>query len=217
MIRMLMLLGVFVVPMIVTASIIDGQNKAAQGFNDPTARRSQNVEIAPAVEDAIAPSSPTVPTPDPVEPEPSFQLVISQCGNQTGNANLRSGDDVIGIISSGTIVDLTGKTSGEWVEVSGSHWPTGENHPATGTGWIHECWLSPDSVMVVEPDPQIEPLGLLGRRHRSQSFRSSLSRPRKSYPQSTGELARYVRRDLYDYSLLSARVGTYDPESGWWC
>ena len=130
---MLLLLGVSVAPMIVTASIIDGQNKAAQGFNEPTARRSQNVEIAPA----------TVPVPDSVEPKSSFQLVINVCGNRAGNANLRAGEDVIGIISSGTVVNLTGKTSGEWVEVSGAYWPTGAEHPTTGTGWVHKCWMTP--------------------------------------------------------------------------
>ena len=98
--------------------------------------------------------------------EPSFQLVISQCGTQSGNANLRAGDDVIGVISKRTTVDLTGKTSGEWVAGSGSYWPTGADHPATGTRWIHECWLSPDSVTVVESDPQAEPLGLFRSRRR---------------------------------------------------
>lgn len=140
MIRMLMLLGVSVVPMVVTASIIDGQNKVAQGFDEPTARRSQNVEIAPSPQYAIAPPSPTARGPDPVEPEPEFQLAINTCGSQAGNANLRVGDDVIGIISAGTVVDLTGNVSGEWIEVSGAHWPIGANHPINGAGWIHECW-----------------------------------------------------------------------------
>ena len=58
---------------------------------------------------------------------------MSQCGTQAGNANLRAGDDVIGIISSGTVVDLTGKTSGEWLEVSGGYWPTGVLHSIDGT------------------------------------------------------------------------------------
>ena len=141
MIRMLMLLGVSFSPMIVTASIIDGQNKAAQGFNEPAARRSQNVEIAPAVEDAIAPSSPTVPTPDPVEPEPSFQLVIDSCGDQVGDANFRSAPEMVSqnsqsdpfiqsVIPHQMVVELTGQFSGEWM---GVQWNG-------ATGYIHRCW-----------------------------------------------------------------------------
>ena len=209
MFRLLMLLGVSIAPLIITASILDRPNKAVQGFDEPTARRSQNVEVAPAVSDAIAPLSATEPTPEPVEAEPTFQLVINACGAQSGNANLRVGDNVIGVISKGTTVDLTGNVSGEWVEVSGSHWPTGTDERTTGTGWIHGCWISPESVVTVESDPQTEALGLLGSRRRGRSFRSSVSRPRKSYIQSTSELAGYVGRDMYDYALLSARVGAY--------
>ena len=108
---------------------------------------------------------------------------------------------MIEIILSGTIVNLTGKTLVEWVEVSGSHWPTGENHPATRTGWIHECRLSPDSVMVVELDPHTEPIGLFLSRCRGRSFRM-VSRLCKSYFQSTGDLAGYVGRDMYEYLLF---------------
>lgn len=136
-----MLLGVSVVPMIVTASIIDGQNKVAQGFNEPMARRSQNVEIDPAPFDAIALSSPTESISDLVEPELSFQLVINSCGGRTGNANFRSAPRMVSqdaqadplirsVIPRYSVVGLTGQTSGEWIEV---RW--------NGTaGYIHRCW-----------------------------------------------------------------------------
>lgn len=202
MIRFLLLLSAVIGPIIVTSSIVDRQNEVAQTYDKSTARRSQNVEIAPSTERAITALSPTLPT-----SAPSFSLEISHCADQPGNANLHNGDQVIGIISSGTTVNLTGNVEGEWVEVSGSHWPTGENHPTTGTGWIHQCWVSPESMVSIEPDPT-EPLGLLASHRRGRSFRSA-SPPRKSYVQSTSELAGYVGRDLYNYALLYPRIAAY--------
>ena len=140
MIRMLMLLGASVVPMIVTASIIDGQNKAAQGFNASMTRRSQNIEIASdlLVDTRAYPQQITL---HPVVSEPSSQLVIDSCGGQISNANFRSAPRMISqdvqsdpfiqsVIPSQSVVELTGQSSGEWIEV---RW--------NGTaGYIHRCW-----------------------------------------------------------------------------
>ena len=206
MMRLLLLLSAVISPILVTTSIVDRQNEVAQTYNQSTVRRSQNIEIAPSTESAIAALSPTISTPTPTS-APSFPLEISHCASQPGNANLHNGDQVIGIISSGTTVNLTGNVVGEWVEVSGSHWPTGANRPTTGTGWIHQCWVSPESMVSLESDPA-EPLGLLVSRRRGRSFRSA-SLPRRSYMQSTGELVEYVGRDLYNYALLYPRIAAY--------
>lgn len=180
-----------------SSNIIDLRERTKSSIDDSS-------EIHPQV--AL---SPIDSIPDFDIPNPLFQLEISACGNQSGNANLRVGDSVIGIISAGTIVDLTGSVSGEWVEVLGVHWPIGENYSITGAGWIHKCWVTPESMVTVEPenDSQTKPLGLLSRRG-GRSFRSA-SRPRKSYMQSTGELAGYVGRDLVDYALLYPRIAAY--------
>lgn len=133
-----------VAPMIVTASIIDGQNKAAQGFNEPTARRSQNVEIAPnLLAGALVNPTPQVQqiTPSPASSEPSFQLTIHSCGGQIGDANFRSAPRMVSqsaksdpliqsVIPYQSVVELTGHFSGEWI---GVRWNG-------ATGYIHRCW-----------------------------------------------------------------------------
>ena len=196
-------------------------NSSAQQWDTSTARRSQNVEIAstfPTNFPKQIPNSIDIqpqPPPSTVDiSEPSFQFVIQACGSQTGNANLRAGSDVIGIISAGTVIDLTGNVSGDWIEVFGTYWPTGAEHPTTGPGWVHNCWLSPEVMVIPDPALEAEPLGLLSYRRARRSSRD-LSRTgsklglSKRYVQSTGEVAGYVGRDLYDYALLYPRISAY--------
>lgn len=139
-----MLLGVSVAPMLVTASIIDGRNKAAQGFNEPTARRSQNVEIAPRPADSYM--FPTAPQGQIIsvrtKPDSALeQLVIERCGGQAGNANFRSSPsmvsqsqdvdpNIVTVISQYSVVEVTGRASGQWMEVV---------YGGVG-GWINQCW-----------------------------------------------------------------------------
>ena len=196
-------------------------NSSTRQWDTSTARRSQNVEIASTFPTNFPAKIPTAIDTQPQPPpstvdisEPSFQFVIQSCGSQAGNANLRAGSDVIGIISAGTVVDLTGNVSGEWIEVFGSYWPTGADHPTTDPGWVHNCWLSPEVMVIPEPRPETESLGLLGRRRAKQSSGKLLRphsqrSPGKRYIQSTGELAGYVGRDIYDYALLYPRITAY--------
>ena len=196
-------------------------NRSDQQWDTSTARRSQNVEIASTFPTdfptQISTSIDIQPQPPPSTidiSEPSFQFVIQSCGSQAGNANLRVGSDVIGIISAGTVVELTGNVSGDWIEVFGPYWPTGADHPTTGPGWVHNCWLSPEVMVIPDPSLESEPLGLLSRR-RARRSSGELSRtgsrpsPGKRYVQSTEELAGYVGRDIYDYALLYLRIAAY--------
>lgn len=145
MIRLLVLLSAVVGPVLVTTSIIDGQNKSAQGLKHPTARRSQNVEIVPS---HIADSGmiPTIPQEQIISvlttPEPALkQLVIDRCDGRVGNANFRSrpsmtsqsqdvDPNIVTVIPQYSVVEVTGQSSGQWMEVV---------YGGVG-GWINQCW-----------------------------------------------------------------------------
>ena len=143
----------------------EGQSKnnpkisAASVFPSPTVRRSQNIEISPKrpfpnterTSPQIFPSSHSISESEIKQFHPISlkdgrgsgreKLTISSCNGQPGNANFRAGNEVIGIISSGTVVELTGEESGEWVEAIAAYWPTNRAIRETGKFWINRCWL----------------------------------------------------------------------------
>ena len=162
--RTVLLIAAAVSPLVLSTLYMDGQATANhQGFDSPNARRSQNVEIAPndsslsqaeisPNSNALIPSEPASESfpaqekqfnPAPLDESRGsgrLQVTIQACNGKPGHANFWAGDQTVGIISSGTVVELTGKESGEWVEAIAVYWPNDKTIQQTGKFWIHRCW-----------------------------------------------------------------------------